>query len=297
MLEDGVYTVAPTPFDTDGSVHLASVETMTTALIDFGVQGLLVLGVMGEADRLLDEERDAILRRFISTADGAISIIAGTSHPSAFGAREFTKKAEAAGADAVMVSPPKLAKPNPEAVYEFFAEISSTTSIQVVIQDHPASSGVYLPIDLLTGLSRMSSVAAVKLEDPPTAPKVSSLLKATSGSVKVFGGLGGVSLIEELENGASGTMTGFAFPEILCDVWRLHASGDVEEARSLFHIHLPLILFEAQPLLSLPVRKLLYQRRGMISTPYVRAPAAGVDGGTLMELDRLVSGIELVWQR
>jgi 4-hydroxy-tetrahydrodipicolinate synthase len=106
VLEDGVYTVAPTPFHEDGSVDLASVETMTTALINLGVQGLLVLGVMGEADRLLDEERESVLRSFVSAAAGAVSIIVGTSHASSIGARELTKRAEALGADAVMVSPP-----------------------------------------------------------------------------------------------------------------------------------------------------------------------------------------------
>jgi 4-hydroxy-tetrahydrodipicolinate synthase len=143
----------------------------------------------------------------------------------------------------------------------------------------------------------MIPVIAVKLEDPPTPPKVSALLNATAGSVRVFGGLGGVSLIQELNRGASGTMTGFAFPEVLCDVWRMHASGEIDQARNLFYRHLPLILFEAQPLLSLPIRKLLYQRRGMISTPHVRAPASRVDEETTNELDRLASGIGLVWQR
>jgi 4-hydroxy-tetrahydrodipicolinate synthase len=294
VLSAGIYTVAPTPFDSDGAVDVASVGKMASALVELGIEGLLVLGVMGEADKLLDDERDAVLRRFVEAVDGAASVIAGTSHASSRGASELTRRAQEAGATAVMVSPPGLAKPNPEAVFDFFGTVSKDCSIDIVLQDHPASSGVFLPVELIARIcDEIEGVTALKLEDPPTPPKIASVLQSAGESVSVYGGLGGVKLIEELDSGAVGTMTGFAFPEVLDEIWRLHQTGDRQGARNVFFRYLPLILFEAQPLLSLPVRKRLYQKRGLIATDHVRAPAATLDRGTLEELDILLDGLDL----
>ena len=294
MVSAGVYTVAPTPFGPKGDVDLDSVAMMARALVGLGVEGLLVLGVMGEADKLLDAERDAVLERFVSAVDGRAKIVAGTTHQGAIPTAELTRRAEELGADAVMVSPPRLAKPNPEAVFEYFEVVASRSSIEIVVQDHPASSGVFMPVELITRLaSEIDQVSAVKLEDPPTPVKMASVLESNAAGLAVFGGLGGLKLIEELDAGASGTMTGFAYPEILHRIWTQHAARLTADARELFFQILPLILFEAQPLLSLAVRKTLYERRGFIADDYVRAPAARPNKATIDELDRLLIELDL----
>lgn len=294
MLPGGIYTVAPTPFDADGGIDLESVANMANSLVELGVEGLLVLGVMGEADKLLDDEREAVLEQFVKAVDGRAAVIAGTSHQSALGAAELTRRAQQAGADAVMVSPPRLAKPNPEVVYAFFETVASNSSIGIVLQDHPASSGVFMSAELISRIvTEIDQVNGLKLEDPPTPLKMAAVSETLSGSASMFGGLGGVKLIEELDSGSDGAMTGFAYPEVLHEIWVMHSSGDRAAARAMFFRHLPLILFEAQPLISLAVRKRLYQLRGFMATDYVRAPAATPDAGTIQELEELLEELDL----
>ena len=292
MLAPGAYTVAPTPFGEDGSIDLDSVASMTQQLIELGVDGLLILGVMGEANKLLDHERELVLTRFVDAAEGRASIVVGTNHAGAIPARELTKKAEQAGAQAVMISPPPLAKPREEAIVQFFGTIAAGSSIEIVLQDHPAASGVLMTTDTIARLfDEVDQLTSLKLEDPPTPPKVSAVLDLIP-SIQVFGGLGGLKLVEELDRGSVGTMTGFAYPEILKQIIDLHRSGDVTAARSLFEQFLPLILFESQPVISLAVRKRLYARRGLIANPYVRGPAPEVDSRTVAELERLAAEID-----
>ncbi|MBA2725624.1 MAG: dihydrodipicolinate synthase family protein [Actinobacteria bacterium] len=263
-------------------------------MIEAGVQGILVLGVMGEADRLLDEERQAVLQRFVQAADGAVAIVAGTSHASAYTTLELTRRAEQVGANAVMVSPPRLAKPNLEAVRAFYETIASGSAIEIVVQDHPGSSGVYMPPNFMAELAAdLDNVKAVKLEDPPTPTKMTALRSLAGAGLRIFGGLGGVALVEELDRGAVGTMTGFAFPEVLVQIWQSHRSGDTESARKLFHHHLPLIQFEAQPFISLAIRKRIYQMRGIITSDHLRAPAPQLDAGTIRELETLIREVGL----
>lgn len=294
MLPEGIYPVAPTPFDSDGAIDLESIGRIASSMIEIGVQGILVLGVMGEADRLLDEERHAVLKRFVEAADGSVAIVAGTSHPSAFGARQLTRIAQQVGADAVMVSPPRLAKPNLESVRSFYETVASGSSIEIVVQDHPASSGVYMPPEFIARLAAdLATVTAVKLEDPPTPPKMTAVRSLTDSGLSVFGGLGGVAFVEELDRGAIGTMTGFAFPEVLIQIWQSHRAGDTAAARRIFRDHLPLIQFEAQPFISLAIRKRIYQMRGIIKTDHQRAPAPQLDAGTLDELQILIQDLGL----
>ncbi len=293
MLAPGAYTVAPTPFREDGSVDLDSVTSMTQQLIELGVDGLLILGVMGEANKLLDEERQAVLARFVNAAEGKASIIVGTNHAGSIPARELAKRAEQAGAQAVMISPPPLAKPSEEAIAGFFGTIAAGSEIEIVLQDHPAASGVQMTPETIHRLfAEVNQLTSLKLEDPPTPPKV-SLVVDLIPAIQVFGGLGGLKLVEELDRGSVGTMTGFAYPEVLKRIVRLHQAGDVTGARSLFEQFLPLILFESQPIISLAIRKRLYVKRGFITHHYVRGPAPAVDRGTATELDRLVSTVSL----
>jgi 4-hydroxy-tetrahydrodipicolinate synthase len=132
----------------------------------------------------------------------------------------------------------------------------------------------------------------LKLEDEPTAPKTSAVLKAGS-MVRIFGGLGGMFMLEELERGAVGVMTGFGFPEILVAVLRRFAAGDVDAARDVFYRYLPLIRFENQAGINLPLRKHIYRMRGAIASGRARAPHATLDDATLGELDAILGHLGL----
>jgi 4-hydroxy-tetrahydrodipicolinate synthase len=292
-LPDGVFTVAPTPFGPDGELDLASLERLIGFLAERGVTGLLVLGVLGEAPKLLPDERRAVIETAVAAA-GAMPVVVGVTHPSTAGARALAAVAERAGAAAVLVAPPFLGRAAVDDVLvAHFRDIADSTSLEVVLQDHPASSGVTLPVELVARIAaEVPSVRSVKLEDPPTPPKVERLLRLAPPGVKVYGGLGGVFLLEELGRGANGTMTGFAFPELLLEVYRAHTAGDRVAAEDAFARALPLARFEFQETIGLAIRKRIYRLRGAIAADRVRAPALDLDSGTASELDRLLRRLD-----
>lgn len=289
----GVWNILPTPFADDGSLDEASVRSLVDFVIGTGVDGLTVLGVMGEASRLSDDERTRVLATTLDQAAGRLPICAGISHAATDRAIAYAREAEELGAHSLMLAPPALARPNDDAVRAHYRAVAEAVSLPIVVQDHPASSGVWMSTRLLAALAaEFASCRVVKLEDEPSPPKIRRLL-AESDGVAVLGGLGAIMLLEELRAGALGTMTGFGYPELLVDIVRRWFAGDADGARSAFYHAAPLIRFETQPILSLAIRKEIYRRRGAMASARVRAPGAQLDPGTLADLDDLHLRLEL----
>ena len=138
----------------------------------------------------------------------------------------------------------------------------------------------------------MPSCRYLKLEDDPTAQKVTAIL-AANPDIGIFGGLGGNFMLEELQRGAIGMMTGFGFPEILVSIYRDFRAGEVDKARDTFYRYLPLIRYENQAGLNLPLRKLIYQKRGAMDNAAPRRPYPPLDEMTLVELDALLEHLGL----
>ena len=146
---------------------------------------------------------------------------------------------------------------------------------------------------LLASLAAASpNCRVVKLEEEPSPPKIRRLLREADG-VTVLGGLGAVMLVEELRAGAMGTMTGLGYPEVLVDIVRRWFAGDTDGAHSEFYRILPLIRFEAQPGISVAIRKEIYRRRGATRSARVRAPGGRLDPGTLADLEDLLLRLDL----
>jgi 4-hydroxy-tetrahydrodipicolinate synthase len=292
-LPDGVYTVVPTPFARDGALDIPSLERLMKFLAGCGVEGMLVLGVLGEAPKLLPDERRAVIEASVRTAADR-RVVVGVTHPSVVGTRTLAHAAAAAGAHALLIAPPRVDRAaGDDTIVDYFAESTEGLDVEVVLQDHPASSGVPLDVELLARIvAAAPAVRSIKLEDPPTPSKV-SLIRKRIPELKVFGGLGGVFYLEELRRGANGTMTGFAFPEALVDVFRAYTGGEPERAAELFYRYLPLIRFEFQEAVGLAVRKHVYVLRGLIDDAHVRAPSAPLDAASLDDLHELLAHLEL----
>lgn len=284
----GVWNILPTPFTDDGELDPRSLGTLTDFVIGTGVDGLTILGVLGEAAKLLDEERMIVIEEVCRGADGRVPVCAGVSAPSTERAVAYARAAEAAGVHSIMLAPPALSRPNDTAVRRHFLAVAEAVDLPIVVQDHPPSSGVWMSVELLVSLAAESpSLRVIKLEDEPTPTKIGQLL-ASAPSLRIMGGLGGVMLLEELRRGAVGTMTGFAHPGVLVDIVGRFRSGDVNGATEIFYRYLPLIRFENQPLLNLAIRKLVYSRRGAISSDRLRSPGTTLDVGTIADLDDLL---------
>jgi len=226
-------------------------------------------------------------------AAGDLPVCVGVSHAATDRAIAFARSAEAAGAHSVMLAPPALARPNDAAVLAHYLAVARAVDLPIVVQDHPASSGVYMSVDLLASIAEGApSCRVVKLEEEPSPPKIGRLL-AVRPDLRILGGLGAIMLLEELRRGAVGTMTGFGFPEMLVEIVSRFRAGDEAGARQVFHRILPLVRFENQPGLNLAIRKHLYQRRGAIATARVRAPGPALDPGTIADLDLLLESVGL----
>lgn len=284
----GLHGVLVTPFDDEEALDDDGLRAVIDLFAQAGSKGVLVLGVLGEADRLSDHERDRVTGVAVDHARERLAVTVGITHESTRVTAQRAREAERAGADAVMVSPPGASTAGP-ALLEHFKRVADTASIPIVLQDVPGVTGVRLPVPFLAEiLSSVPAVRTVKLEEPPTAAKMARLLDAVPDA-EVFGGLGGAYALAELEAGSLGLMTGFAFPELLAEVVSAFRRGDSDAARVAYDRALPLIAFEAQPAIGVPLRKEILRRRGVIAHATVRAPAPSLDPATLAELDRLLA--------
>ena len=290
----GVYNITPTPFHPDGALDLPSLTRLTHFTRDAGVNGMTILGVLGEADKLTESERDQVIEATMAAAGDTFPICVGTTHAGTDGCISYGKRAQMLGAKAVMVAPPKLARTNDAALHRHYVAVADALDIPVVVQDFPpAVGGITMTPELIAGLASASPrLQHLKLEDEPSPMKVSQVLKLNP-AVKIFGGLGGMMFLEELRHGAIGTMTGFAFPEILVQIYRAYSTGDIDGATEVFYKYCPLIRFENQPRINLALRKHIYHLRGVIASSRVRAPFSPVDPDTLADLDDLLRRLAL----
>jgi 4-hydroxy-tetrahydrodipicolinate synthase len=291
---EGVYSVLPTPFTPGDAVDHASLGRVIDLALSAGVDGVTALGVTSEAARLSDRERDEVLAAVLSRVAGRVPVVAGTTAEGTTLCLERSRAARAAGASAVMVSPPRMPKVNSDAVRRHFAALAEAVDLPIVVQDYPPVSGYAMEASLLVQIAReIPSARTIKLEDAPTPFKTARILEKAEGmEVRIFGGLGGMYLLEELAAGATGAMTGFAYPEILVEIVRLFRSGRKEEAADAFYRSVALMRFEFQEGIGMAIRKEMLHRRGAIAHPAVRPPAPALDASTREALSRVVAWVE-----
>lgn len=288
MSLQGTWYILPTAFAEDGSLDTPSLGRLVDAAIAWGVDGLTAMGVMAEPGALTADERTRALRAVVDATHGRVPVAVGCSGASAASVRALIGQAREFGAAAVMVAAPPLLR-NVDLLPAFFAEAAGP-GLPLIIQDEPAATGVLIPTSTLLACVEASGARTLKLEDPPTPPKISRLLAARP-DLAVFGGLGGVAALDELRRGACGTMTGFAFPEILRDVRLSVEAGNLAAAARCFDRYLPLIQFEAQPLVGLAIRKEVLRRRGTLASNRTRGLSPAVDSLTSAELDDVLERV------
>jgi 4-hydroxy-tetrahydrodipicolinate synthase len=262
--------------------------------IDAGVTGMTLLGVAGESSKLTDAERAQVIHTMIGHAKGRVPVCVGVTAGSTHAAVAYAREAVAAGAHSLLLAAPPGSKSTDAGILRHYLTVAQAVDVPVVVQDHPNYTGVRMSVEPLKSIAAASpNLMAVKLEASPTPPKVRRLVDAIPG-IQVLGGFGGIMLIEEMRNGASGIMTGFSFPEILVEIVKRYREGDVDGATEVFYRYCPAIRFEHQEPISLLIRKLAYQRRGAIRSAHVRAPAPELDQTTAADLDDILMRLDLV---
>jgi 4-hydroxy-tetrahydrodipicolinate synthase len=295
----GVYTVLPTPFDEKGAIDRESLGNVIELFLGDGVSGFTALGVTSEVARLSDAERQMVLETTMDAVGGRVPVIVGATGSGLETCLEYCAAAKEAGAAGVMVSPPRMPKLSSAYVQRHFGAIAEKFDFTIVVQDYPPISGYHLEPSLLVELCRkIPSARTIKLEDAPTPHKTARIRELQDGldidiEIDIFGGLGGAYLIEELICGATGAMTGFAYPRLLVEIVTKWNAGKKDEAADFFYRHVPLMRFEFQEGIGMAIRKEMLRRRGALKHAAIRLPAASLDRPTMETLDRILKWFEL----
>ncbi len=294
----GVYAIAATPFLPDGAVDYASVDRLTDFYLGCGVTGLTILGIMGEAPKLDQAEALALSDRMIRRA--GVPVIVGVSAPGFAAMRALAHGVMASGAAGVMIAPPPALRTDDQIIGYYRQAVAAIgPEVPFVIQDYPLTLSVVMtPKVIRTIVMEHPSCVMLKHEDWPGLEKISALREfQREGSLRplsILTGNGGLFLDFEMERGADGAMTGYAFPDMLVELVARARAGEREAAHDLFDAHLPLIRYEQQQGIGLAVRKYVLQRRGAIAHDAQRAPAGVLSAAARGEIDYLLGRLARV---
>jgi 4-hydroxy-tetrahydrodipicolinate synthase len=290
----GVYPIAPTPFHPDGAIDWASLEKLMAHYAAIGSDGVTVLGIMGEAPKMEPEESLEIVRR-TARAMGQLPTVVGVSAPGFAAMRRLARDAMEAGAAGVMIAPPANLRTDDQIVGYYAQAVEAIGGdIPFVIQDYP----LLTQVQMTPGVIRRIVVAhqscmMLKAEDWPGLEKISTLRGfQKDGSLRelsIMVANGGLFLDFEMERGADGSNTGYAFPEMLIAVVRAMKAGERDRAHDIFDAHLPLVRYEQQPGVGLAVRKYVMMRRGLLASDAQRKPGAGLSAAAKAEVEYLLA--------
>lgn len=293
----GVFIIAATPFTDNGEIDHDSLRRLVGFYAGHGVTGLTILGMMGEANKMTPEERRAVIDTVIDQAAG-LPVIVGVSDAGMRNLTDLAAHAMDRGAAGVMVAP--AAGPAREDRIEgYFRAVAQALGpdVPMVFQDFPLATGLPVSAALIRRLSSdLPQMVMLKHEDWPGLSKITALRadEKTPGTprLSILVGNGGLYLPQELQRGADGAMTGFAYPEALVQTVALHRAGQPDAAEDFFDRYLPILRHEQQPGFGLAVRKHVLMRRGAIASAATRAPGPKLGAIDIAEVERLMARLE-----
>ena len=292
----GVFPIAPTPFFEDGRIDLESLDRLTDLFIAAGADGITVLGQLGEAPKLDARESLEVASRMIRRAS-SLPVIVGVSAPGFAAMRTLTREVMDLGAAGVMIAPPSTLRTDDQIVGYYAQAVEAIgADVPFVLQDYPLTTSVQMtPTVIRRIVTELPSCVMLKHEDWPGLEKISALRgferAGTMRHISILCGNGGLFLDFEMERGADGANTGYAFPELLCDVVRLSTDGQRERAHDLFDAHLPLMRYEQQPGVGLAVRKYVLMRRGVLACDAQRKPGSTLTAAGRQEVELLLTRV------
>lgn len=289
----GVYVIAATPFHPDGRIDTSSIDRLTDFYIASGASGITALGVMGEAPKLDADESLSLVRQMVKRA-GTVPVVVGVTAPGFAPMRALARGAMDAGAAGVMIAPPNTLRTDDQIVaYYAQAREAIGADVPFALQDYPLGFSVVMtPRVLCRIVTDNDNCVMLKLEDWPGLEKISAVraLERDAGMrrTSILTGNGGIFVDFELERGANGAMTGYAFPDMLSELVRLAAAGERDRAHDLFDAHLPLMRYEQQPGVGLAVRKYILMKRGVLASDAQRKPATSLSAAGRAEVEYLL---------
>lgn len=294
----GLVPILATPFRLDGGLDRPGLRSLIEFQLSSGVDGVATFGMASEGFALTSAERQLILRDIADVVAQGVPVVAGVNGTSTVTALEQAREATEGGANVLMALPPFMVKPAPDQIAEFYGrlgEFAASAGGEVMVQDAPGVTGVAMSPALIVELSKLDGVTSVKVESPPTVPKVAAVVDAVGedDDFAVLGGQNAQFVLDEYVRGSVGTMPACEFPDLLVPVLDDWAAGRRVQARAAFARLLPLIVHGLQPGIAWAVHKEVLVRRGIIEHPAVRLPAKPLDAGGRALLDEVLDVLDL----
>lgn len=298
----GIWPVAPTPFTDDGALDVEGMKRVIDCMIDQGVDGICILANFSEQFLLSDNERATLTKVCLEHAAGRKPIIVTISHFATQVAAARAREAADLGAAMVMMMPPYhgtgLRAADEDAVFEHFARVGEAGGIPIMVQDAPLS-GVTLSVPFLVRMAReIEQVKLFKIETPQAAAKLRALIEAGGDAIEgPFDGEEAITLMADLDAGATGTMTSATLPDLIGPAVTAYAAGNRDEAKAIYQRLLPIINFENRQC-GWRSCKIVMKEGGVIGSEAVRHPTRPLHPelrAQLMELARDVDPLALRW--
>ncbi|MCM2505330.1 dihydrodipicolinate synthase family protein [Aureimonas altamirensis] len=297
----GLFPVAPTPFLEDGALDLEGQRRVMDCMIDQGVDGICILANYSEQFLLSDEERETLTRLCLEHVAGRVPVMVTCSHFSTDIAAARAKSAAGQGAAILMMMPPyhgAALRADEKHIFEHFQRVSEAAGIPVMVQDAPLS-GVTLSAPFLVRMAcELELVRYFKIETPQAAAKLRALIEAGGDLIEgPFDGEEAITMMADLDAGATGTMSSALLPDLLRPVFDNHRAGNRAEAAKAYARVLPLVNYENRQC-GLRAAKTVMQEGGVIGCDRVRHPMEQMHPATregLLELARDVQPLALAW--
>lgn len=291
----GIVPALVTPFGLDGQVDDTSLRRAVQHQIQNSADGLLILGLAGEGIFLDVHEREHVARVVFEEA-GSLPVLVGCTADTTDDACRLVSSASAAGAAGVMVAPPRRPDWSLERMRDHYRAVANAADCEVMVQDAPFAIGVALGVEFVLELAReLANVRAYKIEALPYWTDAMRAREVAGDGLRVFGGHGGVYLMDVLDSGAVGLIPGADLTAPLAEAWEAFQDGDRATTEALYLRMLPLLVFQAQSLgLLVGGAKAILHERGVIATTYARLPDAHLSDVTRERLLQIARNADLV---
>lgn len=288
----GIFVIVVTPFTESYEIDEISLRREVNFCIQAGAAGLVGPANASEFPTLSDDERKRWIEIVVDEAAGRAPVIATTTHGHALPAVALSRYSQEIGADGIMAMPPPILSPGPDGCYAYYKALSDNLDIPIFIQNYAGPAGTPMSSDLLARMCKeLEWVQYLKEETLPEPRAISRTLAAAGDACKgVFGGQGGIYMIDEFNRGSHGNMPACQSTEVHVAIWQKLEAGDEAEARRLFNQLLPLINFERMH--GVATYKAVLKRRGIFATTVSRAPGKVLDAADIRELDAILRDVE-----
>ena len=291
----GIFVILVTPFTETYELDEASLRKQVRFCIKAGAHGLVGPANASEFPTLSDDERKRWIEIVVTEAGGQVPVVAATTAGHTLPALALSRYAQQAGADGIMAMPPHVLHPSPHGCYEYFQALAAAVEIPICIQNYIGPVGTPMSPELLARMCReLPHVEYIKEETLPEPRQLRGTIAAAGAACKgVFGGQGGIYLLDEYRRGAAGNMPACQSTDVHVAIWNKLEAGDQAGARALFNRLLPLINYER--LYGVAIYKEVLYRRGVFATTVARAPGQQLDADDRAELEAILEDVGMLF--